>query len=142
MILTSESYEEQTGALHGVKSCEENLQKEERFERKVSKDNNPRTKLKASNGQAIGKSETYSGVSALENGIALVKANGATTTIAEQYRQSQLDYDGCGSGSAKNMIRRTAQAPPFYSVTISYSPAVLNRQLPDQGSAGWRALRR
>ena len=84
VILTSELYKEKTSALNGIKSCQENSQKDERFERKVAKDDSPYFVLKASNGQTIGKSEMYSGTSAMENGIASVKTNGATAVIDEK----------------------------------------------------------
>ena len=84
VILTSESYKEKSGALNGIKSCQENSQTDERFERKVAKDDSPYFVLKASNGQTIGKSEMYSSSSAMENGIASVKTNGATTVIDEK----------------------------------------------------------
>ena len=40
--------------------------------------------LKASTGQTIGKSEMYSGASAMESGIAWVKTNGTMTVIDEK----------------------------------------------------------
>lgn len=40
--------------------------------------------LKASNGQVIGTSETYSSPSARETGIASVKANGPTAPVDDQ----------------------------------------------------------
>ena len=83
VILTSELYKEKTGALNGIKSCQTNSQKDDAFERKVAKDGSPYFILKAGNGQTIGKSEMYSGNSAMENGIASVKANGASGTIDE-----------------------------------------------------------
>ena len=84
VILTSESYKEKSGALNGIKSCQENSQTDGCFERKVAKDDSPYFVLKASNGETIGKSEMYSGTSAMENGIASVKTNGATTVIDEK----------------------------------------------------------
>lgn len=83
VILTSESYNDKAGAMNGIKSCQTNSQKDDAFERKVAKDDSPYFVLKAGNGQTIGKSEMYSGKSAMENGIASVKTNGATTMIDE-----------------------------------------------------------
>ncbi len=84
VILTSESYTEKTGALNGIKSCQTNSQKDDAFERKVAKDGSPYFVLKAGNGQTIGKSEMYSSNSAMENGIASVKTNGSSKTVAEE----------------------------------------------------------
>lgn len=83
VILTSESYDEKASALNGIKSCQTNSQKDAMFERKTAKDGSPYFVLKAGNGQTIGKSEMYSSNSSMENGIASVKANGATTTVDE-----------------------------------------------------------
>ena len=52
-------------------------------ERKAAKDDSPYLVLKAENGQTIGKSEMYSSNSAMEDGIASAKANGASGTVDE-----------------------------------------------------------
>jgi len=83
VILTSESYNDKAGAMNGIKSCQTNSQKDDVFERKVAKDDSPYFALKAGNGQTIGKSEMYSSKSAMENGIASVKANGGSETVDE-----------------------------------------------------------
>lgn len=84
VILTSESYKDKSGAQNGIKSCQTNSQKDDMFERKVAKDGSPYFVLKAGNGQVIGRSEMYSGNPAMENGIASVKTNGATTNVVEE----------------------------------------------------------
>jgi uncharacterized protein len=83
VILTSESYGDRAGAMNGIKSCQNNSQKDSMFERKVAKDGSPYFVLKAGNGQTIGKSEMYSSNSAMENGIKSVMTNGASTTVDE-----------------------------------------------------------
>lgn len=74
-ILTSEHYEAKASAENGIASVKDNAPKDERYERKASKNGSPMFNLKASNGQVIGTSETYSSESARESGIASVKAN-------------------------------------------------------------------
>jgi uncharacterized protein len=83
VILTSESYNDKAGAMNGIKSCQTNSQKDAMFERKIAKDDSPYFVLKAGNGQTIGKSEMYSGNSAMENGIKSVMTNGASATVEE-----------------------------------------------------------
>ena len=83
VILTSESYNDKAGAMNGIKSCQTHSQKDDAFERRVAKDDSPYFVLKAGNGQTIGKSEMYSSKSAMENGIASVKANGGSGTADE-----------------------------------------------------------
>ena len=83
VILTSESYNDKTGAMNGIKSCRTHSQKDDAFERKVAKDDSPYFVLKAGSGQTLGKSEMYSSISAMENGIASVKANGASEPADE-----------------------------------------------------------
>ena len=83
VILTSESYNDKAGAMSGIRSCQINSQKDAMFERKVARDSSPYFVLKAGNGQTIGKSEMYSSKSAMENGIASVKANAGSETVDE-----------------------------------------------------------
>jgi uncharacterized protein YegP (UPF0339 family) len=83
VILTSETYNDRAGAMNGIKSCQTNSQKDAMFERKTAKDGSPFFVLKAGNAQTIGKSEMYSSNSSMENGVASVKANGASKTVKE-----------------------------------------------------------
>jgi uncharacterized protein YegP (UPF0339 family) len=81
VILTSETYSGKDAAQNGIASVKKSATDDARYERKVAKDNSPYFVLTASNGQTIGKSEMYSSASAMESGIASVKANapGAAT---------------------------------------------------------------
>jgi uncharacterized protein len=81
VILTSQVYQSRQAALDGIESVRKNSQADSRFERKVAKDNSPYFVLTAANGQVIGKSEMYSGSSAMEVGIKSVMANGSSTTV-------------------------------------------------------------
>lgn len=72
VILTSETYESRSAAENGIAAVRNNAASAERFERKISKSNEPYFVLKASNGQVIGRSEMYSAAAAMENGIAAV----------------------------------------------------------------------
>lgn len=78
VILTSETYTTKDSAENGISSVKKNAPDDARYERKVAKDNSPYFVLTATNGQTIGKSEMYSSASAMENGIASVKANAPT----------------------------------------------------------------
>ena len=77
VILTSETYDSEKNALDGIASVKKASGKDGNFERKTSSKKEPFFVLKASNGEIIGKSEMYSSVSAMEAGIASVKANAA-----------------------------------------------------------------
>ncbi len=83
VILTSEIYNSKQAADGGIASVQTNSPHDERYERKASTRNEPYFLLKASNGQTIGKSEMYSSVAAMENGIASVKTNGPTKTVKD-----------------------------------------------------------
>ena len=85
VILTSERYATRAGAESGIASVKENAALDERYQRRVSKDDAPHFVLVAANGQTIGKSEMYSSSKAMEGGIASVKANapGAPTKVLE-----------------------------------------------------------
>jgi uncharacterized protein YegP (UPF0339 family) len=74
IILTSES---EKGALDGIASVKKNAGKDANYERKASSKKEPFFVLKSLNHEIIGKSEMYSSASAMEAGIASVKANAA-----------------------------------------------------------------
>ena len=54
-----------------------------RSERKVAKNGEPFFSLTATNGQNIGKSETYSSESAMENGVQSVKTNAPDAEVVD-----------------------------------------------------------
>lgn len=75
VILTSELYKQKSSAENGIESVRKNANREGAFETKTNSRGEPYFILKATNGQEIGRSEYYSGASAMENGIASVKSN-------------------------------------------------------------------
>lgn len=82
-ILTSELYKQKASAENGIASVQANSGLDERFERKVAKNEKPYFNLKAANHQVIGTSQMYSSQAACETGINSVKTNGSTTTIKD-----------------------------------------------------------
>lgn len=83
-ILTSELYVTKTAALNGIESVKTNSPIDSRYERLNDRAGNPRFNLKAVNGEIIGKSESYSSITARENGIASCKANGPTAITEDR----------------------------------------------------------
>lgn len=83
IILTSESYKTKQAALAGIESVQKNGKDDGRFERKTAKNNAPYFVLTAANGQTIGKSEMYSSVASMENGIASVKTNAPGASVKD-----------------------------------------------------------
>ena len=81
IILSSESYESRAGAEKGVESVRKNASDDNRYERKTAKNDEAFFVLKAGNGEPLGKSETYSSTSAMENGIESVKRNATDAEI-------------------------------------------------------------
>ena len=81
VILASEAYEKKSGAENGVASVQKNGQKEERFERKLGRVRGLYFVLRAGNGQAIGKSESYASEAGMEKGIASVMRNCVSQTV-------------------------------------------------------------
>lgn len=75
IILTGQMYDAKASALQGIESVRLNATLDERFERAMSQSDEPYFNLKAANGQVVGRSQTYSSNSAMENGINSVKAN-------------------------------------------------------------------
>lgn len=82
-ILTSQIYAGKDGAQDGILSVQANSPLEEKFERKIAKDDSAYYVLNAANGLTIGTSEMYSSASARDKGIESVRANGGTKTIKE-----------------------------------------------------------
>jgi uncharacterized protein YegP (UPF0339 family) len=83
IILSSEMYETRSAAENGIESVKKNAGDAARYERKTSAKGEPYFVLKATNGQEIGRSETYSSDSAMENGIESVTINAPGADIAD-----------------------------------------------------------
>lgn len=75
VILTSQMYASRQGALDGVESVRRHAADDANYERRTATDGSPYFALVASNKQEIGRSQLYGSTSAMENGIASVKAN-------------------------------------------------------------------
>jgi uncharacterized protein YegP (UPF0339 family) len=84
VILTSELYKEKRSAIAGIDSVKANAGDDTRYERKTAKNGQAFFVLTATNGQTIGKSEMYSSVSAMENGIESVKNNGPVAEVDDR----------------------------------------------------------
>ena len=76
--MSSEQYQSKQGAEKGIESVKTNAPHDERYERRTASNNQPYFVLKAANGEVIGRNETYSSTSAMENGIESVKKNAPT----------------------------------------------------------------
>lgn len=83
-ILTSERYITKAGALGGIDSVKVNSPIDARYEKKTTTNGSPMFNLKASNGQIIGTSESYSSTAARDGGIGSVKVNGPIGTLDDQ----------------------------------------------------------
>jgi len=82
IILTSETYVSEAGALNGIRSVQVNCKMDSNYRRLTAKDESPYFTLNSpDNGQVIGTSEMYSSTQARDNGIESVKVNGTTSTI-------------------------------------------------------------
>ena len=84
IILTSEEYNAKASAMNGIESVKKNAVDDSRYERKEQKNGQPFFVLKAGNNEPIGKSEAYSSVSALENGMKSVKTNAPGAAVDDQ----------------------------------------------------------
>ena len=84
IILTSELYKTKVAAENGIESVRKNAPDDGRYERTENKNGEPYFKLKAANGQEIGRSEYYSSKAAMENGIESVKKNAPDAEVVER----------------------------------------------------------
>lgn len=82
-ILASEGYKAKSSCENGIASVKTNAKDDSKYERLESKSGSPYFNLKASNGQVIGTSETYSSTSAMENGIQSVKTNAPSAAVED-----------------------------------------------------------
>ncbi len=89
VILTSELYKEKQSAIAGIDSVKANAGDDARYERKTAKNGQPFFTLTATNGQIIGKSEMYSSVAGMENGIQSVKKNAPVASIEDSATESK-----------------------------------------------------
>jgi len=81
IILTSQMYAAKSSAEGGIESTRKNAPIDSRYERKTSAGGQPYFVLKAANGETIGKSETYSSTTAMENGVESVKKNAGDAKV-------------------------------------------------------------
>ena len=80
-ILSSEAYQSKSGAANGIQSVKTNAPNDARYERKESSNGQPYFVLRAGNGEPLGRSETYSSNSSMENGIESVKRNAPDAAV-------------------------------------------------------------
>ncbi|MEQ9695345.1 YegP family protein [Shimia sp. SDUM112013] len=83
-ILASEGYKQKASAENGIASVQKNAGDEARYERKETASGKFMFNLKASNGQVIGTSQSYTSASGRDNGIESVKRNAAEARIDDQ----------------------------------------------------------
>ncbi|MEM9032784.1 MAG: YegP family protein [Pseudomonadota bacterium] len=74
-ILASEGYKQRASCVNGINSVKKNAPDDSRYERKETKSGQHMFNLKATNGQVIGTSESYTTTAARENGVASVMKN-------------------------------------------------------------------
>ncbi len=83
-ILGSEGYSKKPSCMNGVESVKKNSQNPDRFECGSTPSGKWTFKLKASNGQVIGTSQTYSSESGCRNGMKSVGTSSANATVDDQ----------------------------------------------------------
>ena len=83
VILISELYTTKAACAGGIESVTKNGSVDANFARKIAKDGSNYFVLAAANHQTIGKSEMYSSASAMEMGIASVKANASGAIVKD-----------------------------------------------------------
>lgn len=83
-ILASEGYSKRASCDNGVESVRKNSQKKDLFECKKTPSGKWTFKLKATNGQVIGTSQTYSSESGCRNGMDSVARNAPDAKVDDQ----------------------------------------------------------
>ena len=81
IILSSERYSTHAAAQHGIESVRTNASRDDRYERRTSKADEPYFVLKAANGEILGTSEMYSSATARDDGIRSVMKNAPDSPV-------------------------------------------------------------
>jgi uncharacterized protein len=87
IIFTSENYVAKAGATNGIAAVRTNAPLDAHYTRKASSDQQHYFVLKAANGETLGRSEMYTSTSAMDRGIASVKANAPTAVVNDRTKQ-------------------------------------------------------
>jgi len=82
-ILASEGYKQRASAENGIASVKKNAPEDTRYERKETASGKFMFNLKATNGQVIGTSQSYTSESGRDNGIESVKKNAPDARIED-----------------------------------------------------------
>jgi len=83
-ILGSEGYNKKASCMNGIESVKKNSQVEERFEKNKTASGKFTFKLKATNGQVIATSQTYSSESGCSNGMKSVAECAPGASVDDQ----------------------------------------------------------
>jgi len=83
-ILVSEGYKAESSAENGIESLRQNAPRDERYERKGTKNGKHMFNLKAANGQVIGTSESFESEASRDNGIDSVKKHAPRAIVNDQ----------------------------------------------------------
>lgn len=84
VVLTSETYKAKASANNGIESVRTNSADDGRFVRETASNGKFYFKLKARNGEVIGKSQMYASQDTCENGIESVKTNAPKAPVDDQ----------------------------------------------------------
>ena len=83
-ILSSEGYSAKTSCMNGIESVMKNSQNPDRFEKKKTASGKFSFRLCATNGQCIGRSQSYSSESGCDNGMKSVAKSSQGATVDDQ----------------------------------------------------------
>lgn len=83
-ILASEGYKSKDSCENGIASVQKNCLNPDRFEKKTTDSGKFRFNLKATNGQVIGTSESYSSESSRDNGMKSVANSAPGAKVDDQ----------------------------------------------------------
>jgi uncharacterized protein YegP (UPF0339 family) len=84
VLLRSEQYQSKQSAQNAIASIQANSPHDARYDKKVSSNGKPYFNLKAANHEIIGTSPMFESEQARDDSVALVKANGASTTVKDK----------------------------------------------------------
>ena len=82
-ILASEGYKQKASCENGIASVQKNAADDARYERKETASGKFMFNLKATNGQVIGTSQSYTSASGRDNGIESVMRNAPEASVVE-----------------------------------------------------------
>jgi uncharacterized protein YegP (UPF0339 family) len=135
IILSSEMYNDKSGAKNGIASVAKNGSNNDRFERKTSAKQEPYFVLKAGNGEVIGKSEMYKTAASMEKGVASVMKNCEAKVVDTTDKNESMKKPAAKKAAAKKPAAKKAAPKKAAAKKAAPKKAAAKKAAPKKAAA-------